>query len=428
MAVAFVTGMQGKDPRYLKVVSTPKHYAVHSGPEPERHGFDARVSEDDLVGTYLPAFRAAVIEGKAHSIMCVYNAVNGTPGCASTDLLQKRLRDGWGFQGYVVSDCGAVNDIFQNHEHTPTLGAAAVAAVRAGTDLTCGTEYLSLVDEVKAGRITEAEIDRSLERLFVARVRLGMLDPPDEVPWSRIPISENDSSAHRELARDAARRAIVLLKNEAGTLPLRGSVGRIAVVGPAADDPVALLGNYNGISSRQVTPLEGIERQFPAAEVRYALGATYTAATPALVPSTFLVPPGGREPGVLVEYFDNPDLQGEARLRRSEPRPYFDMGMEDPAVVAAVGHEKYSVRWTATLTPPASGEYEVTVRTGMWNWTATARLFLDDEELTVGGGPSTRATSTQAPSRCSSRRASRGSSGFSGYSCAVSFSVPRSWV
>jgi beta-glucosidase len=168
------------------------------------------------------------------------------------------------------------------------------------------------------------------------------------------------------------------------------------VIGPAAADPVALLGNYNGISSRQVTPLEGLERQFPAAEVRYALGATYTAATPALVPSTFLAPSEGKGPGVLVEYFDNPDLQGGPRLRRSETRPYFDMGMEDPAVVAAVGHEKYSVRWTATLTPPASGEYEVTVRTGMWNWTATAHLFLDDKELTVGGGPSTQVTSTQA--------------------------------
>jgi len=396
MAVAFVTGMQGDNPRYLKVVSTPKHYAVHSGPEPERHGFDARVSETDLVSTYLPAFRAAVVEGKADSIMCVYNSVNGTPGCASADLLQKRLRDEWGFQGYVVSDCGAVNDIHRNHKFTPTLGEAAVAAVKAGTDLTCGTEYRTLVDEVKAGRITEAEIDRALARLFVARVRLGMFDPPEQVPFSRIEISENDSSAHRVVARDAERAAIVLLKNEGGVLPLRGSVRRIAVLGPSAADPVALLGNYNGISSRQVTPLEGIERQFPAAEVRYALGATYTAATPALVPSTFLLAPEGQEPGVLVEYFDNPELQGEPRLRRSEPRPYFDMGMEDPAVVAAVGHEKYSVRWTATLTPPASGEYEVTVRTGMWNWTATARLFLDDKELTVGGGPSTQATSTQA--------------------------------
>jgi beta-glucosidase len=396
MGVAFVMGMQGDDPRYLKVVSTPKHYAVHSGPEPARHSFDARVSETDLVSTYLPAFRAAVVEGKAHSIMCVYNAVNGTPGCASADLLQKRLRDEWGFPGYVVSDCGAVNDIHRNHKFTPTLGEAAVAAVKAGTDLTCGTEYRPLVDEVKAGRITEAEIDRALARLFVARVRLGMFDPTEQVPFSKIGISENDSSAHRAVARDAERAAIVLLRNEGGLLPLRGSVRRIAVLGPSAADPVALLGNYNGISSRQVTPLEGIERQFPAAEVRYALGATYTAATPALVPSTFLATPERKEPGILVEYFDNPDLLGEPRLRRSEPRPYFDMGMEDPAVVAAVGHEKYSVRWRATLTPPASGEYEVTVRTGMWNWTATARLFLDDEELTAGGGPSTQATSTQA--------------------------------
>ena len=262
MGVAFVKGMQGDDPRYLKVVATPKHYAVHSGPEPERHAFDAKVSEYDLVNTYLPAFRATVVEGKADSVMCVYNAVNGTPGCASADLLQKRLREQWGFQGYVVSDCGAVNDIHQNHKYTPTLGGAAVAAVKAGTDLTCGTEYRTLVDEVKAGRITEAEIDRSLERLFVARFRLGMFDPPERVPYSKIAISENDSSAHREVAREAEREAIVLLKNEGGVLPLRPSVRRIAVIGPSADDPVALLGNYNGISSRQVTPLEGIERQF----------------------------------------------------------------------------------------------------------------------------------------------------------------------
>ncbi len=395
MAVAFVTGMQGNDPRYLKVVSTPKHYAVHSGPEPERHGFDAKVSETDLVHTYLPAFRAAVVEGKADSIMCVYNAVNGIPGCASSDLLQKRLRGEWGFQGYVVSDCGAVSDIFRGHKYSPTLGGAASAAVKAGTDLTCGTEYKGLVEEVKAGRITEAEIDRSLQTLFVARVRLGMFDPPERVPYSRIAISENDSSGHRELAREAERKAIVLLKNEGGLLPLAASLRRIAVLGPSADDPVALLGSYNGISSKQVTPLEGIERQFDGARVRYALGATYTDSTPALVPSAFLAPAGGGR-GVRVEYFDNAELQGEPKLRRTEPRAYFDMAMEDPAVLAAVGHEKYSLRWTARLTPPASGEYELAVRTGAWNRTATARLFLDDKELTLGTGPSTQMTSTEA--------------------------------
>jgi beta-glucosidase len=384
MAVAFVTGMQGRDPRYLKVVSTPKHYAAHSGPEPQRHAFDARVSEYDLVNTYLAAFRAAVVEGKADSIMCAYNSVNGTPACASADLLQKRLREQWGFQGYVVSDCGAVDDIYRNHKYTPTLGGAAVAAVEAGTDLTCGTEYRTLVDEVKAGHIMEAEIDRSLERLFVARFRLGMFDPPERVPYSKIPISENDSRAHRQVAREAERAAIVLLKNEDGVLPLSPSARRIAVVGPSADDPVALLGNYNGISSRQVTPLEGIERQFPAAQVRYALGSTYTASTHALLPSALLTLPEGDGRGVLAEYFDDPDLRGEPKLRRAEPRAYFDMGMEDPAVVAAVGHEKYSVRWTATLTPPATGEYDLTVRTGMWDRTATARLLLDGKEVDFG--------------------------------------------
>jgi len=389
MAVAFVTGMQGNDPRYLKVVATPKHYAVHSGPEPERHGFDARASERDMVSTYLPAFRTSVIEGRAESIMCVYNAVNGTPGCASSDLLQKRLREQWGFRGYVVSDCGAVNDIHRNHEYTPTLGEAAVAAVKAGTDLTCGTEYKALVDEVKAGRITEAEIDRAVERLFVARLRLGMFDPPERVPYSRISIAENDSSAHREVARDAARRAIVLLKNEDGLLPLGSSVGKIAVVGPSADDPVAVLGNYHGISSRQVTPLEGIERQFPAAQVRYALGATYTASTHALIPSTFLTPSGEGGHGVMVEYFDNPDLQGEPKLRRPELRSYFDMDMEAAAVRAAVGHQSYSIRWTATLVPPATGEYDLTVYTGMWNRSATARLYLDDDEVSLGSASST---------------------------------------
>jgi beta-glucosidase len=327
----------------------------------------------------------------------VYNAVNGPPGCASTDLLQKRLRDEWGFQGYVVSDCGAVNDIYANHKYKPTLGAAAVAAVKAGTDLTCGLEYASLVEEVKAGHIAEAELDRSLARLFVARFRLGMFDPQERVPYSKIPISENDSAAHRKVAREAERKAIVLLKNTGGVLPLGPSVRKIAVIGPSADDPIALLGNYHGISSQQVTPFEGIERQFKGARVRHALGATYTASTPALLPASLLAPPKAEGRGVLAEYFDNPDLQGTPKLRRIEPRPYFDAAMEDPAVLAAIGREKYSLRWTTTLTPPASGEYEIGPRLGVWNRTATAKLFLDDKEvkLDAGDGSSTQMTSTQ---------------------------------
>jgi beta-glucosidase len=395
LGIGYVTGMQGKDPRYLKVVATPKHYAVHSGPEPMRHTFDAKVSETDLADTYLYAFRASVTEGKAYSIMCVYNSVNGIPGCASSDLLQKRLREQWGFQGYVVSDCGAVGDIVRSHKYTQTMGGAAAAAVKAGTDLTCGTEYKSLVEEVKAGRITEAEINRSLERLFVARFKLGMFDPPERVPYAKIPYSENDSAAHREVATQAEREAIVLLKNEAKTLPFGASVKKIAVMGPSADDPLAVLGNYNGISSKQVTPLEGIEKQFKSATVRYALGATYTASTPAKVPSTFLVPPDHKGNGVFAEYFDNADLQGQPKLRRNESRPYYDVDMDDPAVMAAVGRKNFSVRWTATLTAPATGDYEMTVRTNQWNNTGKPRLYLDDKELVLGGGgPMTQMTST----------------------------------
>ena len=385
MGVAFVRGMQGDNPHYLKTIATPKHYAVHSGPEPLRHRFDAKVSEYDLVNTYLPAFRAAVTEGKADSVMCVYNSVDGVPGCASTDLLQKRLRDQWGFQGYVVSDCGAIGDIYRSHKYVATQGAASVAAVKAGTDLTCGGEYKSLLDEVKAGTITEAEITRSAERLFVARIRLGLFDPPDRVPYASIPYSENDSAAHRQLARDAEREAIVLLKNQDGILPLKSTVGKIAVIGPSADDPVGLLGSYNGISSKQVTPLEGITKQFARAKVHYALGATYTSATPALVSSNVLTTPDGTGPGVIAEYWDNADFQGEPKLRRTEPRVYFDSFMEEPAVMAAINGEKYSIRWTGTLTPPATGDYVVSARTGQWNRNGKIRLFVDDQEVNPGG-------------------------------------------
>ncbi len=385
MGVAFVTGMQGDDPHYLKVVATPKHYAVHSGPEPLRHTFDAKVSEHDMVDTYLPAFKAAIVEGKADSIMCVYNSVNGAPGCASTDLLQKRLRDQWGFQGFVVSDCGAVGDIFRSHKFSATQGAASVAAVKAGTDLTCGGEYRSLIDEVKAGTITEAEITRATERLFVARIRLGMFDPPERVPFNKIPYTENDSAAHRQLARDAERESIVLLKNQGGILPLKSTVSKIAVVGPSANDPIGLLGNYNGISSKQVTPLEGITKQFPKAKIQYALGATYTASTQALVDSAVLVPPDGKGQGLQAEYFDNPDFQGEPKLRRVEPRIYFDAYTEEPAVVAAVNGNKYSVRWTGTLIPPATGDYVLSARTGTWNRDGKIKLYLDDKEANASG-------------------------------------------
>ena len=265
MGVAFVRGLQGDDPVYWKVVATPKHYAVHSGPEPERHAFDAGAFERDMRETYLPAFRATVTEAKAASVMCAYNRTNGEPCCASKELLGDILRGEWKFDGYVVSDCGAITDIWKGHGFAKSEAEASAVAVKAGTDLACGGEYRSLVKAVKDGLIAEAELDVSLKRLFEARFRLGMFDPPESVPYARIPFSENDSPAHRALSLKAARESIVLLKNERNTLPLRRDLKTVAVVGPNADVPGVLLGNYNGTPSKSVTPLEGVRNKVSSA-------------------------------------------------------------------------------------------------------------------------------------------------------------------
>ena len=276
LGVAFVRGLQGDHPRYLKVVSTPKHYAVHSGPEPERHSFDAVASERDMRETYLPAFRATVVEGRAEGVMCAYNRTNGEPACANKQLFEI-LRREWAFKGHVVSDCGAIEDIYKGHRFVKTEAEASAVAVKAGTDLTCGGEYKSLVKAVKDGIITEAEIDVALKRLMRTRFRLGMFDPPEMVPFSRIPLSENDSPAHRRLALTAARESIVLLKNANKTLPLAKDLKTIAVIGPNADAPAVLLGNYNGTPSSSTTPLQGIrDKVSPETRVVYALGSTLT--------------------------------------------------------------------------------------------------------------------------------------------------------
>ncbi len=276
LGVAFVTGLQGDDTRFLKVVATPKHFAAHSGPEALRHKFDAQVSEKDLRETYLPAFRDCIVEGKALSIMGAYNRTNGEPCCASPTLLEKILRTEWGFKGYVVSDCGAIADIHLHHTVTRTPEQSAARAVKAGCDLECGMVYPSLVEAVSQGLITEAEIDRSLGRLLHARFMLGMFDPPENVPYASIPYEVNDSPAHGALALAMARESIVLLKNEGLLLPL-SSPRRIAVIGPAADNRDVLLGNYSGMLSRPVTLLEGIRATAGAGTaVKYARGCNFT--------------------------------------------------------------------------------------------------------------------------------------------------------
>jgi len=275
LGVEFVKGLQGNDPRYFKVIATPKHYAVHSGPEPERHGFDAKAYERDLRETYLPAFRATIVEGKAYSVMCAYNRTNEEPCCANKKLMTDILRGEWGFNGYVVSDCGAIRDIWEGHKFVKTEAEASALAVRAGTDLTCGKEYVTLLQAVKQGLITEAGIDTAVKRLMTARFRLGMFDPPEMVRYARIPFSENDTPAHRQLALQSARESIVLLKNANGTLPLRKDLKSIAVIGPNADAPEVLWGNYNGRPSRLITPLAGIKSAVSAnTKVVYAAGST----------------------------------------------------------------------------------------------------------------------------------------------------------
>jgi beta-glucosidase len=357
LGVAFVRGLQGDDPKYLKVVATPKHYAVHSGPEPERHRFDAAASDRDLRETYLPAFRATVIEGKAVSVMCAYNRFNGQPCCENTRLLADILRGEWGFQGYVVSDCGAVGDIFLHHKVAPSMEAASARAVKAGTDLDCGEEYAALLAAVKQGLITEAEIDRAVKRLFVARFRLGMFDPSEMVPFAGIPFSANDSAEHRRLAADAARESMVLLKND-GVLPLRKDLGTIAVIGPNTDDIEVLLGNYNGTPSRAVTPLEGIRRAISAkTKVLSARGVSLTSIEVVPVPSSALTPAGGSggEHGLRADYFANRDLSGDPTVTRVDPEVAFDWrtGSPTPQIPA----DNFSARWTGKLVAPLSGTY-----------------------------------------------------------------------
>jgi len=276
MGVAFVQGLQGEDPRYLEVAATPKHYAVHSGPEALRHHFDAYASQKDLRETYLPAFRDCVIEGRAASVMGAYNRTNGEPCCASPTLLQKILREEWGFDGYVVSDCGAIWDIFAHHTVASSPEKAAAMAVNAGCDLNCGRTYSALVEAVKQDLIEEDTIDRAVERLMTARMQLGMFDPPERVPYARIPFEVNDCEEHRTLALQMARESMVLLKNEGGLLPLSKQTKCIAVVGPNADDRSMLLGNYNGFPSQYTTLLEGIRQSVSEkTKVLYARGCNW---------------------------------------------------------------------------------------------------------------------------------------------------------
>ncbi len=379
LGVAFVKGLQGDDEKYLKVVTTPKHYAVHSGPEQGRHAFDARADERDLRETYLPAFEACVREGRAYSVMGAYNRTNGEPCCASPTLLEQILRQEWGFEGYVVSDCWAIRDIYRDHKVVDTAEEAAAMAVKAGCDLNCGITYPALLSAIEQQMIDEATIDKSVKRLFTARFLLGMFDPPEVVPYAQIPFTVNDAPSHRALALEAARESIVLLKNEGGLLPLKKTLEAVAVVGPHADELGVLLGNYNGMPSHAPSILEGIRQKVsPTTRVYHARGCAVAEGFPLLdpIPPAYLRPRGGDAGavGLAAAYYDNLELEGAPAVERIDPLVDFVWKGTTP-VSGHVG-DPFSARWEGTFTPPLSGTYQLGVK-GCTGY----RLYLGDEVL-----------------------------------------------
>ncbi len=413
MGVAFVKGLQGDDPVYRKLDATAKHLAVHSGPEADRHHFDARPSRRDLYDTYLPAFEALVKEGQVDAVMGAYNRVYGESASASQFLLRDVLRRDWGFKGYVVSDCWAIVDIWKHHRIVPTREAAAALAVKNGTELECGQEYATLPTAVRQGLISEAAIDDAVTRLFTARMRLGMFDPPERVRWARIPASVNQAPAHDALALKAARESLVLLKND-GVLPLSRSLKRIAVIGPTADDTMALLGNYFGTPAAPVTILQGIREAAQGVEVRYARGVDLVegrddpGATP-LIEAAYLRPSADSpERGLRGEYFRTADLSGTPALVRTDAQIGFrwDRGSPTDNLLArgeaapgqGIPSDGFSIRWSGQLLPPVSGRYRIEAAADdgfrlyvdgkrvLDRWSNSDRLHGDGVELELQAG------------------------------------------
>ncbi|MDZ7612773.1 MAG: glycoside hydrolase family 3 C-terminal domain-containing protein [Flavobacteriaceae bacterium] len=378
LGVRFIKGLQGDDPKYLKLVATAKHFVVHSGPESERHKFDAVPSAYDFLYTYTPHFEKAVKEADVYSVMCAYNSYKGTPCCGNLEL-SSLLRDQWGFKGYIVSDCWAIKDFYDENAHAvvPTKEEAAAMAVKAGTDLNCGDTYPSLVNAVKLGHITEKELDVSLERLLVARFKLGLFAPQGANKYENIPYSVVDSEIHRLLALETARKSMVLLKNENNTLPLSKSLKKIAVIGSNANDLEVLLGNYNGFPSNPVTPLTGLRQKLPDAQISYAPGCRLAEGLPifeAIPGSVLFTDANLKTNGLNAAYFNNLELSGEPMHKRVDAN--IDFIWETTAPFKDLNADAYSVRWTGFLKVPESGKYALggEAFSGM-------RLFIDGKKI-----------------------------------------------
>jgi beta-glucosidase len=406
MGVEFVKGLQGDDPHYRKLDATAKHYAVHSGPEADRHYFDVHPSEEDLWETYLPAFQALVQEAKVKSVMGAYNRVYGASASASELLLEDILREKWGFDGYVVSDCDSIEDIFKYHKIVETPEQAAALGIKNGNELNCGKTYAALVNAVKQGLITEAEIDASLVNLMKTRFELGMFDPPERVRWANIPYSVNQSAEHDWLARHAAQSSMVLLKNT-GVLPLSKDIRTIAVIGPTADEVMSLLGNYYGTPAAPVTILQGIrEAVGKNTKVLYSRGADLVEgreeprAAPAIEPAHLRPAADSSEQGLKGEYFNSRDLSGAPVMSRVDQRisfrwdrggPIDDLISRGEFPADAIGSDNFSVRWTGQLVPPVSGRYELSVGAN-----DGFRLFVNGKQVIESWDLAARVTSKSA--------------------------------
>jgi beta-glucosidase len=367
MGVAFIKGLQGNDPLYLKTVATSKHFVVHSGPESTRDFFNAEVNDRDFYETYTPAFEASVREANVYSIMGAYNRLRGKACNGSDTLLTEILRKQWGFKGYVVSDCGAIRLFYATHKVAASPADAAALGVKSGCDLECGETYSHLKEAVEKGLISEKEIDVSVKRLFTARFKLGMFDPLEKVPFSKIPYSINDSKEHRDLSLKTALQSMVLLKNEANLLPLKKDISSIAVFGPNANEREVMYGNYNGFPSKSVTILEGIKSMVSPSTKVYYNQATYLAGNEAytdLVSNCF-------NDNLLVEYFNNDSLSGVPVYTGKSGSVYFK---SETGPVKGLGRDHYSIRWTGVLEAPATGSYQF-----LMEGDDGFRFYLDDK-------------------------------------------------
>jgi beta-glucosidase len=378
MGVAFVEGLQGNDPKFLKVIATPKHYVVHSGPESLRHTIDVRISGRDFMETYTPAFKACIKEGKASSVMSAYNRL-WTKSCSGSDtLLTTILRDDWGFKGYVVSDCGAVDDIWKTHKIVSTAAEAAAISVKSGCDLNCGDTFLALKEAVAKGYITEKEIDQAVRRLFTARFRLGMFEPKDHIPFGNIAMSVVDKPESRSVALRMAESSLVLLKNQNNLLPLSKDLKNIFVTGPNAGNIDILNGNYFGLASKVVTPLEGLKSKLPGAKISYTIGCPLIGdRLYDFIPDSLLSADGGQ--GWKAEYFDNTKLKGSPVFIGVEKR--IDFKVEGGPVTSQLSHDSCSVRFTTELMCPLTGEY-VFAFNSQPVWTKAGFTFsIDNQKL-----------------------------------------------